>query len=95
MTTMVVLAPAVERGLADLPRQVRRRLLAWMDVVVTEGIMRARAVRGFRDEALLGKLKGLRSIRLSRSYRAIYRVALGQGGRSCVYVEKVTKHVYR
>ena len=50
-------------------------------------------IPGFHDESLRGKLRGKRSIRLSRSYRAIYQL-LVSGDAELVQVEEVTKHDY-
>jgi addiction module RelE/StbE family toxin len=50
------------------------------------------AIRGFRDEALLGEWKGHRSSRLNLQWRVIYRV---EGDVFLVEVVQVTPHDYR
>jgi toxin HigB-1 len=59
---------------------------------VTRGLEEVRKVPGYHDEPLKGALKGQRSIRLSRGYRAYYRIV----GESIefVRVEGVNKHEY-
>ncbi|MEK7704351.1 MAG: hypothetical protein AAB426_05280, partial [Myxococcota bacterium] len=51
-----------------------------------------RRVPGYHDESLQGRRVGQRSVRLSRSYRAIYRVV--HGAVEFVRVEEVSKHDY-
>lgn len=48
---------------------------------------------GFHDEPLVGPRRGTRSIRLSRAYRAIYRVVREREA-ELVSVEEVNKHDY-
>ncbi len=47
---------------------------------------------GYHDEPLKGELKGLRSIRLSKGYRAYYKMM--KDAVELVRVEGVDKHVY-
>ena len=54
--------------------------------------MEVRKIPGYHDEPLIGELKGLRSIRLSRSYRAYYRIVAGAA--VMVNVERIDKHEY-
>jgi proteic killer suppression protein len=53
---------------------VRSKLKAWINAVGKDGLEEVRKIPGFHDEPLKGKREGQRSIRLSRSYRAIYLV---------------------
>ena len=57
------------------------------------GLTNARKVRAYHDEPLQGKRWGQRSIRLSRSYRAIYTISQC-GNVWLVEVSEVTKHEY-
>jgi proteic killer suppression protein len=52
-----------------------------------------RKIKGFHDEPLKGKRLGQRSIRLNKSYRAIY-VIDRDGGVEIVEVQEVNKHEY-
>lgn len=65
----------------------------WEDLVRNEGLEAARAIRGYRDHALLGEWEGIRAIRLRQAYRAIYTVR-EDGSVETVYVEEVNKHDY-
>ena len=51
-----------------------------------------RKVLGWHDEPLYGKRKGQRSIRLSKSYRAIY--VIKKTHIKFVSIEEVHKHAY-
>lgn len=88
----VVLADEVAKGLARLPRHIRQKLLAWVDAVERYGLAEVRKIPGFHDEPLKGERAGQRSIRLSRAYRAIYRVIAGSA--QLVRIEEVNKHRY-
>jgi proteic killer suppression protein len=48
------------------------KLRSWAKIVNNYGVQEARKVKWYNDEALKGNRKGQRSIRLNRSYRAIY-----------------------
>src|ERR1700674_871491 len=50
----------------------------WVEEVEERGLEEVRKIPGYHDEPLRGELKGLRSIRLSRGYRAYYRIVDGQ-----------------
>lgn len=62
----------VERQLRKLPDFVVAKLLAWAKSVELKGLREIRKIPGYHDEPLKGDRKGQRSIRLSKSYRAIY-----------------------
>ena len=81
------------RQLRKVPRHVVDKLLAWIHLVEEEGLEEARKIPGFHDEPLLGRRVGQRSVRLSRAYRAIYKIEQRRVI-SFVVVEKVTKHDY-
>ena len=82
-----------QRDLRLAPPHVRRKLKAWIESVSKDGLEDVRKIRGFHDEPLKGKRRGQRSIRLSRSYRAIYKV-LSDGTLWFAQLEEVTKHGY-
>ncbi len=89
----VVLSRLARRQLAKSPRHIAQKLLAWIDQVESEGLEETRKTPGFHDEVLRGQRSGQRSIRLSRSYRAIY-VLKEDGELEFVSVEEVSKHDY-
>lgn len=89
----VRLSQRAQKGLRFAPPQVRSKLKAWINGVGKEGLEEVRKIPGFHDEPLKGNRKGQCSIRLSRCYRAIYRV-LNDGMLWFARVEEVTKHGY-
>ena len=93
MLRAVRISQRVQKGLRLAPPQVRRKLKTWIEGVSKDGLEVVREIPGFHDEPLKGKRKGQRSIRLSRSYRAISQV-LNDGTICFALVEEVTKHGY-
>ena len=89
----VVLARNAEKQLRAVPRHIAAKLLAWIESVEAEGLEEVRKVPGFHDEPLKGDRAGQRSIRLSRSWRAIYVVVDG-GVVEFARVEEVSHHEY-
>lgn len=61
-------------------------------LVEAHGLEEIRKIPGYHDEPLKGKLQGLRSIRLNRAYRLIYRIEKGIVIQ--VVVIGVNKHEY-
>ena len=64
----------------------------WVEDVEERGLAEVRKISGYHDEPLRGELKGLRSIRRSRGYRAYYRIFDRQI--KFVNVERIDKHEY-
>jgi proteic killer suppression protein len=93
MIRRVVLSKAVRKQLGRLPRHIIENLAAWVDDVETRGLEETRKVSGYHDEPLHGERQGQRSIRLSRSYRAIY-IVRSQHIVDFVLIEEITKHAY-
>lgn len=81
------------KSLEKAPRQAVAKYMLWRSQVMENGLARVQRIPSYNDEALHGKLKGLRSIRLTDGYRAYYRIV--QDGVLCVYVEEVNKHDYK
>jgi proteic killer suppression protein len=75
-----------------LPSFIGDKLLGWTMEVERIGLEEVRKIPGYHDEPLKGKLAGLRSIRLSKSYRAYYRITKDRI--EFVTVEGVDKHEY-
>ncbi|MFH1223212.1 MAG: type II toxin-antitoxin system mRNA interferase toxin, RelE/StbE family [Pseudomonadota bacterium] len=65
------------------------KLFTWAAQVEEMGIEEVRKLRGYHDEPLKGDKQGYRSIRLNRSYRAIYSVRS-----EIILIEEVNKHEY-
>lgn len=92
MIKVVVLSKSAKKQLMTVPDFIRDKLLAWISAIQKNGLETVRKVPGFHDEPLQGKLKDFRSVRLSRSYRAYYRILRDQV--DIVFVEGVDKHGY-
>jgi len=75
-----------------LPPQVAEKFAIWTAIVRQSGPQGLRLIKSFHDEKLSGKLKHLRSSRLSQQWRVIYRV---EAEIVTVYVERITPHDYR
>jgi toxin HigB-1 len=93
MVNVVVLSGTARKDLRSVPRHVVAKLLYWVGEVQRCGLEETRMYPGFHDEALKGKRKGQRSIRLSRAYRAIYVIRRDNSG-EFVSIEEVSKHDY-
>ena len=89
----VVLSAAATKDLRKLPENVRWKFDFWVKQVTVSGIAEVRKIPGFHDEPLSGERLGQRSIRLSRSYRAFYRV-FKDGIIHLISVEEINKHEY-
>ena len=89
----IVRLTKVEKRLKKLPLHIVRNLQRWALQVESFGIDEVRKFPGFHDEPLKGKRTGQRSIRLSRSYRAIY-AEYSENEIDIVSVEEVSKHEY-
>lgn len=92
MIKRVVLCRRVERQLENLPKFIGDKFFGWVCEVERVGLQQVRKVPGYHDEPLKGVLNGLRSIRLSRSYRAYYRIMNDHA--KFVKVERIDKHEY-
>lgn len=89
----VLLSESVERDLNKLPIQITKKFQTWVRHVEFYGIWETRLIKGFHDEPLKGQRKGQRSIRLNRSYRAIY-IELQNNEIQIIKVIEVHKHDY-
>ena len=89
----VELSKEAKKAVLKAPRHIAAKLLAWVDLVESEGLEEARIRPGFHDEPLRGILKGKRSIRLSLQWRAIYSIKKDKI--EFILVEKVTPHEYK
>lgn len=87
----VVEERAATKAIDELPLQAAEKYAAWLAIVRQSGPPGLRAVRGFHDEKLKGKLARLRSSRLNLQWRVIYRV---DADIVTVTVERITPHDY-
>jgi proteic killer suppression protein len=63
-----------EKQLKKAPANIVQKLLYWVSQVEDYGLLEVRKIPGFHDEPLKGQRKGQRSVRLSKSWRAIYTI---------------------
>ena len=89
----VEITSLAKKQIRKLPRHIVENLAAWVDDIETRGLEEVRKIPGYHDEPLRGDRQGQRSIRLSRSYRAIY-IIKDSGEVQFVSVEEVSKHDY-
>ncbi len=87
---VVDLSKVVKR-LPKLPVNIRKKLFLWEALVHEKGMLMIRQHPGFNDEPLRGNRKGQRSIRLNRSWRAIYEEK-ENGDVIIIEVQEVHKH---
>ena len=92
MIKRVAISKRAQKDLSRVPDHIARNLKYWIEAVETDGLEEVRKVPGYHDEPLFGQRVGQRSIRLSRSYRAIYEIKSAEV--EFVSVEEVKKHVY-
>lgn len=88
----VELSSLTKKQLKRLPLYIVVSFQNWVEDVEERGLEEVRKIPGYHDEPLRGELRGLRSIRLSRAYRAYYRVI--DGSVRFVRVERIDKHEY-
>ena len=89
----VIISKNAEDNLRWLPKHIALKLDAWVESVTVNGLNDTRKIPGFHDEPLKGSRKGQRSIRLSKSYRAIY-VICDNAKIEFIEVREVNKHEY-
>ncbi len=93
MITEVEISKRAQKQLKKIPQGIVRNLQLWVQAVTTVGLEEVRKIPGYHDEPLKGDRAGQRSIRLSRSYRAIYEIREDDTIKF-VSVEEVSKHDY-
>lgn len=81
------------KDLKKVPVHIGIKLQAWVDDVGHRGLSNVKKTPGYHDEPLKGSRAGQRSIRLSRSYRAIYEI-VNKNVIRFVEVLEVNKHEY-
>ena len=92
MIREVRLSKRAKKDLKGIPRNIVRKLGNWIREVEIVGLEEVRKISGYHDESLRGRRRGQRSIRLNRSYRAIYTI---RGSLvEFVMIEEVNKHEY-
>lgn len=92
MINVVELSTLAKKQLRKLPTHIVVSFQNWVEDVEERGLEEVQKVPGYHDEPLRGELRGLRSIRLSRAYRAYYRIV--DEAVRFVRVERIDKHEY-
>ena len=69
----VRLTDLARKQLDRMPEHIHRKYEYWLDLISYLGLFEVRKYKGFHDEALKGERFGQRSVRLSKSYRLIYK----------------------
>ena len=92
MITTVIISKRAKKDLKKVPLYIAVKLQAWVNNIEVEGLEEVRKIPGWHDEQLSGKRQGQRSIRLSKSYRAVY--VIKKAHIEFVSIEEVHKHGY-
>lgn len=88
----VEISKKAEKNIKALPSHIKDKCFDFFQDVEKAGYMKAVTYRSYKDEALLGKRKGQRSVRLNRSYRIIYK--LKQKEIFILDILEINKHDY-
>ena len=89
----VEITDKARKDLKRVPEYILGKFSAWVLLVEDHDLAMVRKIPGYHDEALRGTRQGQRSIRLSRSYRAFYRISK-DNSIEFISVEEVNKHEY-
>lgn len=82
----------IDKQIGSLPIEILKRYEKWKDIATISGPFGMRLIKGFHDEALVGKWKGYRSSRLGLQWRVIYRIVPEV---LLFQVASITAHDYR
>ena len=92
MIFTVELSAGAKKELRKVPDYVVIKLQDWIEDVEERGLEEVRKNPGYHDEPCKGEMKGFRSIRLTRAYRAYYTIQKSRV--EFVRIERVDKHEY-
>ena len=93
MEHVVQLSKVAKKQLTLLPFYIQKKIAEWRNDVERLGLQVVRKIPGYHDEPLKGNRTGERSVRLNRSYRAIYRVVENEIV-AIILIQEVHKHDY-
>lgn len=88
----IELSSLAQKQLKKLPTHIVISFQNWVEDIEGRGLEEVRKIPGYHDEPLRGELKGIRSIRLSKAYRAYYRIV--DGTIRFIRLERIDKHEY-
>ncbi len=78
----------------NVPKQIVVKLQKWVESVGVDGLYQTRKIPGYHDEPVKGKKRrGQHSIRLSKAWRAFYKIDIS-GRVHFVEIIEVNKHEY-
>ena len=89
----IILSRLAKKQLEIIPIHIFRKYLYWKDLLKKYGLIETRKFKGFHDEPLKGIRIGQRSVRLSKSYRAIYK-EVNDKEYEVIEIIEVNKHEY-
>ena len=69
----IIYTKEATKNIGKLPKYIQAKIQFWLDLLDEYGVVATRKIPGLNDEALKGKRKGQRSIRLSKGYRLFYQ----------------------
>ncbi len=92
MIKTIIISKNAQKDLKQVPKYIQVLLQDWVDDVEDRGLEEVRRIPGYHDEPLRGERRGQRSIRLTRAWRAIYRIIDDKV--IFVYIEEINKHDY-
>jgi len=81
------------KSLLKVPNVIAAAYATWEAFVREVGLHEVQKIPGYHDEPLQGKLKGVRSFKLSKGFRGYYRLV--NETITIVLVEEVNKHDYK
>ena len=90
----IELTRSAQKDLMKVPDYIGQKLAKWVKAVTDQGLQNVRKIPGWHDEPLKGDRHGQRSIRLSVSYRAIYREYEVSGVLELIEIQEINKHKY-
>lgn len=93
LITIVKSTKRARKSLEKAPIQVVKAYATWERSVAEHGLAMVQKIPGYHDEPLSGKLRGIRSFRLSLGYRGFYQIVKERI--EFVSLEEVNKHDYK
>lgn len=90
---VVHMSESMQKKYHKIPHHIQEVFNYWVSIVKKVGPIEMRKINSFRDHPLKGKLNGLRSTSLNRSYRVIYKI-IGEENIE-IYVIEINKHDYK
>jgi proteic killer suppression protein len=88
----VAITKRARKQLAMAPVHIRQNLMVRVAAIELEGLGEVRKAPGYHDEPLAGLRVGQRSVRLSRTWRAVY--VIKRDVAELVVVTEISKHKY-